>query len=148
MENLYAPPESVIEDKKSNKPNILWKLYFWLILVLEILDIISEILAPTKPGYDFILDILIYPITIVGIFGFVYQKKILFKRFWLVWLPILFSYDIYGISTFIKDIFYESKVSLPPIFIMISVTIIIVLLFFQYMALLTYALKSKHLWNR
>ncbi len=147
MANPYSPPKSQLIDHKTAqviKPGKFWKVYLWSMVVLQVLFIIGEFLDPTMTKKALAIDITIYSTTLLGIFGFVYQKKIFTQMFWLVWFPVLCSYDLF---TIFRDLVYDADEIKTPVMILITIAIISPLLFIQYLALYNYVFKSGSLWN-
>lgn len=58
---------------------MLWKIYFWLILAIEIASMFVETVHGPVIG---ITDTIIGVISTIGLFGYVYKKQLLSKFFW------------------------------------------------------------------
>lgn len=71
--------------------NLGWKIYFFLILVLTILTYLWQ-------GFDRIwevLDLILFVVAMVGLFGFAWKKKFLSSLFWKIYFVIQLIWNIY-----------------------------------------------------
>ena len=69
MNDPYRTPQS---DVKVIRPvsKAKWKVFFWVVLFLEILSIVFMIIDPEESALEIVAELIIYPIIIIGIFGF------------------------------------------------------------------------------
>ena len=143
MTDPYKPPKSVLKtDYVLSKTK--WKIFFWIILVLESFSIISMVSDDQERLIDILLDIVIYTSIVIGVFGFSFNKKILFRKFWLYLIPVGFIYDIYVLY----EVDWEIESSLETyLFIAFASVTLLPLMFFQYLALYKYSSKSLEIWK-
>ncbi len=82
----------------------LWKLYFYLFIIASFFDLILRYFwAGAQPDLDsFILIVLIEIIAIIGLYGFVHQKKLLAPFFWKIFFITLIFFFFNGIYSDIK----------------------------------------------
>ena len=143
MNDPYKTPQSDVAVTQSVSKT-RWKILFWIILSLEIVSIVFIIINPEESILEVVIELIIYPIIIVGVFGFSYGRKIFFSKFWISIIPIGLSYDIY--SLYKLDWVFGST---EEIYFMVSLMAVIVLplMFFQYLALYKYSFKSPEIWQ-
>ncbi|MEJ2404369.1 MAG: hypothetical protein P8171_08795 [Candidatus Thiodiazotropha sp.] len=75
---------------------VLWRLYF-AIMVVSFVALISfyALFETEEPDAADIVDIMFMFVTLVGLYGFIYRRKILIKELWRLWLPFIVFWDIY-----------------------------------------------------
>lgn len=146
MNTAYQPPESSFnDDNADDAPKKRWKVFFWLVLVLEIFSIISFFTDAELNIYEAVAEFIFYSFVLLGLFGFAYKKRIFNPMIWKVFIPLLLIYDIYSIATVeLGPTEDENEFIILAIF---TAAIIIPLMLFQYMALIKYAFKSTSLWK-
>jgi hypothetical protein len=145
MTNPYKAPESEVG---SGIPQIhskaAWKGFFWVILVFEVLSLIASFYVPIISWFALIAEIIIYGLILTGLFGFAYNKKILYKNLWGYLIPSGIFFDVYSI--FSED-FGELSNDLELYFVIgLIVVFALPLMFFQYLALYKYRFKSDSIW--
>lgn len=92
-ENPYNTPSSDVEVKSEKKRSIFWKIYFFFLVLLSIVGYI-EIYSIEGGGIAEAISLLIALPATVGLFGYVFCKKILTPS---VWLPVLILSITYGV---------------------------------------------------
>ena len=133
------------------KRSILWKIYLLLLGILlftflvsfykgeQLLFLESNIFSNVYIG----LIYLIYLISLLGIWGFVYQKKVFYQEFW-IYIFFIIIVDFIGsligptIETSTQEIDYLTTI-LGLLFLVLG--------FFYFYALYQYAFKMKYLWS-
>ncbi|MEV9643177.1 hypothetical protein [Aliarcobacter butzleri] len=133
------------------KRSILWKIYLLLLGILlftfllsfykeeQLLFLESNIFSNVYVG----LIYLIYFISLLGIWGFVYQKKVFYQEFW-IYIFFIIIVDFIGsligptIETSTQEIDFLSTI-LGLLFLVLG--------FFYFYALYQYAFKMKYLWS-
>ena len=92
-----------------------------------------------------ILELVIYSFILIGIYGFVYNKRILYRKLWAIFIPVGIIYDLYTVTT----IELTTVDTMMELYIVFGIIIIIFLpmSFFQYMALYKYSFKSVNIWS-
>jgi len=146
MTDPYKPPESETNSGQHQRTSKTgWKVFFWIMLTLESLSLLSMLFDPVETWIDIVAELLIYTFIFLGLFGFSYDKKIIHKYIWGYLIPIGIIYDIYTMYKIMPgDI--ESDFEL---YIIIGAILLIVLpiMIFQYLALYQYRYKSEHIWS-
>ncbi len=144
MNDPYKTPQSDVEvNQLVSKTR--WKVFFWIIVLLELASIVFMIIDPEETFLDIIIELAIYSIVILGIFGFAFDRRIFSKRLWISIIPIVFSYDIFS---FIKlDWTFGSPEEMYFTVGFVAV-VAIPLLYFQYLALYKYGFKSPEIWQK
>lgn len=143
MNDPYKTPQSDLEISQPVSKT-KWKVFFWIVIILEIISIVSMINDPEETILEIIFESVVYFMIILGLFGFAYNKRIFFSKLWVSMIPVGLTYDIYSIYTL--DMTFEST---EEIYFVIAFTavLIIPLVFFQYYALYKYSLKSPAIWQ-
>jgi len=111
---------------------------------MEIASIFSIFFDPEETFLELIMEMIIYPVIILGVFGYAYGKRIFFNRLWIAMIPIGLSYDIYGFAT-LDWTFGSTEEMLFTAGLMAA--IILPLVFCQYLALYGYSFKSPEIWQ-
>jgi hypothetical protein len=124
-----------------------WKIYF-VVFAIILLRFFLYIPFSHNSVYD-LIDVPISIITLVGLYGYSFKKRILLRRFWAYWLFITvvwrFSYTFFFSLTFIYTHFFDIRAFFVFfVFFLIPIIIRIPL----YIALYLYAFRSKDLWDR
>lgn len=133
------------------KRSILWKIYLLLLGILlftfllsfykeeQLLFLESNIFSNVYVG----LIYLIYFISLLGIWGFVYQKKVFYQEFWIY---IFFIIIVDFIGSLIGPTIETSTQEIDSLSIILGL-LFLVLGFFYFYALYQYAFKMKYLWS-
>ncbi len=147
MDNPYEPPTADIDDGTIATPSKLkWKIFFWVLASLEGLSMIYNFVYPEEQGLGSIIgELIVYSLILTGLFGFAYNKKILFQKFWRYLIPAGIGWDVYTI--FLTGYFEVTEEY--ELYILIGTLVILVLpiLIFQYLALFFYSYKSENIWS-
>jgi hypothetical protein len=143
MTDPYKTPESDVEVITTISKT-RWKVFFWMTLVLEVLSIVLMIIDPDDSMPAMVIELIVYPILIIGLFGFAYDRKIFFRQFWSYKLPIGMAFDLY--LYYDLDWAFESMEELY-FSIGLIVVIGIPLALFQYLALYKYSFRSPEIWR-
>ena len=134
------------------KRSILWKIYLLLLSILlftflvsfykgeQLLFLESNIFSNIYIG----IMLLIYFISLLGVWGFVYQKKVFYQEFWIY---IFFIIIVDYIGSFIINISNETSTQEIDFLTTIFGLLFLVLGFFYFYALYQYAFKMKYLWS-
>lgn len=128
-----------------------WKVVFWIgIIFLSSLNVwlFSEdyIFLENNIFSNIYIGImlLIYFISLLGVWGFVYQKKVFYQEFWIY---IFFIIIVDYIGSFIINISNETSTQEIDFLTTIFGLLFLVLGFFYFYALYQYAFKMKDLWS-
>ncbi len=144
--NPYEAPESNLEPVIQAPRNMLWwKIFFWVFLVIQLSAAISMLTGYETLTWQDPIDIVIYGFVCAGIFGFVYQKKILVPFAWRILIAITLLWDSFYLGTE----FYDLLVTEEDARVIFAIILIVFspLLFLQYLALYKYAFQSAYLWQ-
>lgn len=121
---------------------MFWKIYVWFIIVSTIAICIDSILV----GMDFrnIIDHLINFVSLLGLFGYVYQKQFFVQLFWKIWLAVDVLWNLISIPYVLDQ---DDWTMLQSSEGAIVTTVILLLIIPTYAALYRYAFKMKEFWN-
>ena len=135
--------------------SIFWKIYFWLIVCVSIWGL-SFTLSHENSGLIEIIDIPMGLIATIGLFGYVFSKRIYKQSFWICFFWILLAYSL--VSPFLSEIEFsppddpelsaaENKF-INTFSMIFSFALIIPLFLPWFIGLLLYALPSNKLWKK
>ena len=135
--------------------SIFWKIYFWLIVCVSIWGL-SFTLSHENSGLIEIIDIPMGLIATIGLFGYVFSKRIYKQSFWICFFGVYLAYSL--VSPFLSEIEFSTPDD-PELsaaenkfintFSMIFSFVLIIPLFLpSYIGLLLYALPSNKLWKK
>ena len=135
--------------------SIFWKIYFWLIVCVSIWGL-SFTLSHENSGLIEIIDIPMVLIATIGLFGYVFSKRIYKQSFWICFFWILLAYSL--VSPFLSEIEFsppddpelsaaENKF-INTFSMIFSFALIIPLFLPWFIGLLLYALPSNKLWKK
>lgn len=152
MDNPYQPPKADLgNDIIKPKSKKGWKIFFWVMMSLQLMLMVSTFIDPIedKIPIDHFIDFVIYPITILGIFGFAYNKRLITSGFWKNWIVIAIITDIYSISAIFKtDIGSASSGIELYLYVGTILAILVPIMALQYYCLYSYAFKSTQIWSK
>lgn len=146
MENPYTAPVAAPLASTQHLPKkmLWWKIFFWLLVLLEGAAFIAIFWGDDALAWDDICEVIIYIFVIAGVFGFAYERTLFTERFWRCLIPLAALWDIFltGQSA------YETRHQ-EYFFVVIAIVAVIFgpFIFFQYLALYKYAFQSTHLWG-
>ena len=147
--------EEYSENEIRIKRSIFWKIYFVLLICLIVWGT-NESLIDENSGLIEIIEIPMVLIATIGLFGYVFSKRIYKQSFWICFFWILLAYSL--VSPFLSEIEFS-----PPddpelsaaenkfinTFSMIFSFVLIIPLFLPwFIGLLLYALPSNKLWKK
>ena len=142
------------ENEIKIKRSIFWKIYYWLIVCVSVWGL-NYTLSHENSWLIEIIDIPMTLIATIGLFGYVFSKRIYKQSFWICFFWIFLAYSL--VSPFLSEIEFS-----PPddpelsaaenkfinTFSMIFSFVLIIPLFLpSYIGLLLYALPSNKLWK-
>ena len=141
--NEYAENEIKIER------SILWKMYFVLFVCLNVLGV-GILFSEENFGIIEIIDLPMTLISIIGLYGYVFSKRIHKQSFWFsfFWVYLVFSF-VYPFLREIEFLAHDPELSdaenkFLNIFVIVTM---IPLILPAYIGLLLYALPSNKLWK-
>lgn len=125
------------------KTNILWKIYFWFLVMV----VGAFFGASLVQGLDAvkIIDFVISLISLAGLFGFAYRRKIGVSLLWKVWLPVIVAWDAWtnflwnGLSGF-HGLAWLDVIVVGAVFDAIFAG--------EYIALYLYGFRSEEIWRK
>lgn len=145
MTNPYKTPSSELENHQLDR-KLRWKILFWIVFILEILSFGLLIAEDSLFSFKTICEVLVYIPVLLGLFGYAYNKAILFPAFWKILIPVGVIYDAWMIF----DDFKESALESDPSFAIAVFGVVIILflpmMFFQYLALYYYSQNKNNIW--
>jgi hypothetical protein len=151
MDNPYQAPEADLGSEASKpKSKKGWKIFFWVMVTLQLLLMVSTFIDPIedKDPIENFIDFVIYPITILGIFGFAYSKSLISSSYWKIWIVIALVTDSYSFfSVFATETVDASGLELY-LYIGTILAILVPILVLQYFCLYNYAFKSPEIWQK
>lgn len=153
--NPYDTPKAPVRDLAPN-PNadsrLGWKILFWISLFLTTLGTYFS-LETLLQGQDQLLsamEIIIYPLSLLGLFGLAYKRAFLSQRFWKGFLIVLILFDVsstfYYIDTLLIDSTEASSIIMG--FPLENLVMIGILIAFIPLMLLTYFGLYKYGYQR
>ena len=146
--NPYKTPTAILETGARRITRALWwKIYFWFVLIVQSLYIVSIFVAPNymEVKTSDYFDVVIYIGVLLGLYGFVYCKSIFSRKTWQLFFPFILLWDIWFII--IDGDWGEwLQAGLPVMIIMASV--VLALMIPQYIALFRYGFREKLLWEQ
>lgn len=142
MDNIYKSPESNLDNGNGVfKRSIWWKVYFYIITLLSLIGMISYLVSDGAGFVDYI-EALILLVSTIGLFGFVFNKKILFPGFWFSVLIINF---LFGFAyEFLSNVDMRQGMSDFEYYIAYAVGVVICLP--SYWALYSYSKATNQPW--
>jgi hypothetical protein len=122
-----------------------WKIFFFIILSLQMLSFTDSIqnIIIAKDILISLLDLIIYPLVLVAIFGFSFRKKILHRTVWKILFPVVLLYDVVVIA----NMFINSDQVFDTLTLAIIYLVLSPLMVFQYIALYKYAFSKIIPWE-
>jgi len=144
-----------LENEIKIKRSIFWKIYFVLLICLIVWGT-NESLIDENSGLIEIIEIPMVLIATIGLFGYVFSKRIYKQSFWFTffWVYLIFSL----VSPFLSEIEFstpddpelsaaENKF-INTFSMILAFVLIIPLILPSYIGLLLYALPSNKLWEK
>ncbi|MGE7603645.1 hypothetical protein ACQKL5_14320 [Peribacillus sp. NPDC097675] len=103
---------------------MLWKIYFWIIVGIEVASMFVETVH--GPVIE-ITDTIISVISTIGLFGYVYKKQLLTKLFWKV---VFIITVIEEFSYIMWDVLNDPELGLGGLIFVTTFTLTIIYPFF------------------
>ena len=142
---MEPPPLPDIKIQRS----IFWKIYFFILVALTLFGFMGMI-SYEGFGIAEIISILTGCIGTIGLYGYVFSKRIFKRSFWLYFLAVFIIFNI--AYFFITDamIFPEIEELSPAenkFVILITIIFTFVISLPAYVGLLLYGIPSNKLWK-
>ena len=138
------------ENKIKIERSILWKMYFVLFVCLNVLGV-GILFSEENFGIIEIIDLPMTLISIIGLYAYVFSKRIHKQSFWFsfFWVYLVFSF-VYPFLSEIEFLADDPELSdaenkFLNIFVIVTM---IPLILPAYIGLLLYALPSNKLWEK
>ena len=129
------------ENEIKIKRSIFWKIYLCFIVFLTVWGVYTCFIDENLRLMEIIDTAMTLPATI-GLFGYVFSKRIYKQWFWICFFGV---YSSYSFIMEVKHLLYALEVSQFQLF---TVIFAITLTLPAYIALLLYALPSNKLWKK
>ena len=141
-------PQPIITDVKIQR-SIFWKVYFFIITALTLFGFM-EMVSYEGFGVAEIISILTSAIGIIGLYGYVFSKRIFKRSFWLYFLAVFIIFNV--AYFFITDaVIFPEMEDLSPaenkVVTLFAIIVTFVVSFPGYVGLLLYGLPSNKLWE-
>jgi len=151
MDNPYQAPKADLgDDIPQPKSKKGWKIFFWVMATLQMLLMVSSFIDPIedKTTLENFIDFVIYPVTILGIFGFAYSKSLITSGFWKSWILIALITDAYSLfNVFGTDLLDQVGFELYS-YVGTILAILVPVMVLQYFCLYNYAFNSPEIWKK
>ncbi len=144
MSNPYQTPDSDVRVEETISKT-KWKAFFWILFTLEIVSIVLLALDPAESALKLSLEVGVYSVILLGIFGYAYNKRFITQSFWKPILPIAAVYDVYYLF-FDEPWSFESPQEML-ISLGVIAAILVPLIILQYVALYRYGFKAAEIWS-
>ena len=118
---------------------VLWSIYLAIIACSTIFG-----LFPLPENPKEYIGIVYSFIWCIGLFGFILQRRILYKLFWRIWLSLIFIATGMGFTLFIFMMFTDG---FPTQGQLIFYGVVLVLTLPMYYAIYVYAYRSPSVWQ-
>ncbi len=134
--NPYAPPKADIEQAlTSPSQRIGWKVYAYIVVVLQILGIFSHL---RRGNLAEMLDDCVTIVGLMALFGYAYRRPIWKRRIWMLW-AVLFPVSNGMIGLWVYP---RAEIAGP-----IRYFITLIAFSPQYLAVIRYAYTSREVWK-
>ena len=141
--NPYQSPESNLDAQEVIKYSLIWKIYFVFITLLSVFGLTVLFFEPNFGIAEIFTIILIVPATI-GLFGYIFRKKILTQSFWKTFFFVYIAWSVLYI--FVSKI--DQQAGMSDSEFIISMTISWAISIPAYLALFFYGRVSCSIWQK
>ncbi|MGB1310964.1 MAG: hypothetical protein ACPG47_07110, partial [Leucothrix sp.] len=86
----------------------------------------------------------VYPVTLLGLFGYAYDKAFFNNGFWKLWIFISLISDIYSESDIFDGVLTQE---IDLLTIVVTLVILVPIFIFQYLGLYRYAYTPSDIWT-
>jgi len=146
MNNIYKTPGSNLsrDDETEQRPGLAWKIFFWLLTALMLISIFAIFYIENLNALDY-FDMLIFSVSILGLYGYAFSKKIGARIIWRVVFYILITWSIFYevFSPFILNIPQYGEAGVIDIWLLFNIIYLPL-----FMSLYYYGFKSEHIWKQ
>ena len=144
--------EEYSENEIRIKRSIFWKIYFCFIVFLTVMVVYNCLIDENLRLMEIIDTAMTLPATI-GLFGYVFSKRIYKQSFWICFFWIFLAYSL--VSPFLSEVEFSppddpewSAAEINTFSMILGFVLIIPLILPSYIGLLLYALPSNKLWEK
>ena len=134
-----------------------WKFYFYLAIILIIIEfslrvVVSYFIAGEpyfSPKNQ--LDLTVKVICLIGLYGFVFKRKIISQVFWIIIFIAIIPYDVWCIYSeiMLEEMLNKNCLSTSSVLDFLGeFTFFFLLSLPFYIALFLYGFKSKDIWSK
>ena len=123
---------------------LLWKIYFWIVAVLLILAFVIVIVVENKSSALLAIDISLGLVAIAGMYGYVYQIRILKQKFWKQYFPFMIVWELLYSIVYSSFINYSGSINLRYIAGMAFTYLLVIPMF---LSLYRYSYCLKKFWK-
>ncbi|MCU7920517.1 MAG: hypothetical protein KZQ95_19500 [Candidatus Thiodiazotropha sp. (ex Epidulcina cf. delphinae)] len=122
---------------------MIWKIYFFVLLLLYAIYVAAAILYPEVMRLEIVdyIDLGFAMLALLGVFGYAFKKAVLNQSVWKVYLLFIILWDIS--FTVLRDEWIGGEDLMYEI---LSLVIMALILIPQYVAIFRYGFRSKQLW--
>lgn len=145
MDNAYKPPESnlKLDTENINEPHYLWKIFFWVYAPLTLISVILLLFIENLSIFDY-LDMVIYTIAALGLFGYSFSKALFTQKIWGMFFYLFILWFIFYevIAPFVLNIPQYGEPAVLDIWLLVYILEIPIIA-----CLYLYGFKVKQLWT-
>ena len=146
--NPYQSPDSNIYlTRIPKRSKNVWKIFFAISLLLYIIGLFFTLDLIYQDPFVSTLDLVIYTLLIVGLYGFAFDKKVFFRGFWIVLLISSLGIEAYD---YFENGFLVSGADADGLFfyLLFFSTLMLTISLLQYFVIYQYAFNSDAIWNQ
>ncbi len=131
-----SPPQNIKHRK-------LWKAFFAVLLFIQLASYVFSVFHEFEYDWQSVVgEFVLIPLLIVSVFGYAFQKKILWPNFHVLVIVLSVFYEMYTFQDF-EGINLEDN---QRLFLYVLLTPVVLLYVATYYAAIKYALFSSHIW--
>lgn len=158
--NPYDTPKATVRDLQPDPHHdrrLGWKIFFWISACLTLLGSFfsAETLLKGEDQLLSIAELIIYPISLLGLFGLAYKRAYFKQAFWKTLLAVLVIFDIsstfYYLDTLLIDATEASDIvmgmPLENVVTLMIFMVFIPIMLLTYYALYKYGYQSIAPWD-
>ncbi len=90
--NPYAPPTAPLGEPGPSRRSVWWKVYLWALVGLSLLGYAVLGIQWMQPAD--VIDLVLAFVSLVGLFGYAYSRRIRGPGFWRLWLPLQVAWSL------------------------------------------------------
>lgn len=126
---------------------MFWKSYFWVISILMTLHHLAVYdLAGGFSRIWEVANITVDIVSMIGLFGFCWEKRIFYQLFWRIFLPVCIIWCVIY-TNFIPELQEIAEITTPQIFDTFDMVFSHAIFILLIIALFLYAFKRRYIWE-